>query len=108
MNEQIFNTRIIHKHDTEANWSKATNFIPKQGELIVYDIDSEHNYSRIKIGDGVKTVINLPFIDKPVVDIMNNIISVPVSTVGDNGKFLRVVNGAAAWATVPNAEEATF
>ena len=39
MAEKNIKTRIIHKHDTEENWNKATNFIPKQGEIIVYDID---------------------------------------------------------------------
>jgi len=29
MDEKMFNTRIIHKHDTQANWEKAVNFIPK-------------------------------------------------------------------------------
>lgn len=27
---------------------------------------------------------------------------------GDNGKFLRAINGVATWATVPNAEDNTF
>lgn len=63
VSEKIFNTRIVHKHDTEANWNKATNFIPKAGELIIYDADATHTYVRIKIGDGEKTVIALPFID---------------------------------------------
>lgn len=63
MSEQIFNTRIIHKHDTEANWNKAVNFIPKQGELIVYDSDENCNYQRIKIGDGVTNVNSLPFVN---------------------------------------------
>jgi hypothetical protein len=53
--------RIIHKHDIEENWNKATGFIPKQGEIIVYDIDDNYNYERFKIGDGNTTVINLPF-----------------------------------------------
>ena len=61
MNEKMFNTRIIHKHDTEINWNKATNFIPMQGEIIVYDIDENYNYERMKIGDGVTVVANLPF-----------------------------------------------
>lgn len=61
VSEKIFNTRIIHKHDTEANWKKATNFIPKQGELIVYDPDENYTYSRLKIGDGITKVNNLPF-----------------------------------------------
>ena len=53
--------RLILKHDSEENWNKATNFIPKQGEMIVYDIDSVYFYERIKIGDGQTSVVNLPF-----------------------------------------------
>ena len=60
-NEKTILSRIIHKHDIEANWNKATGFIPKQGEIIVYDIDENYNYERFKIGDGKTTVINLPF-----------------------------------------------
>lgn len=56
-----FFTRIQHKHDTEANWLKATNFTPLDGEIIIYDKDSSHNYKRIKIGDGVTKINNLPF-----------------------------------------------
>lgn len=59
--EKNMNTRIIHKHDIEANWEKAINFIPKQGEIIIYDIDTNYNYERFKIGDGVTTVNNLLF-----------------------------------------------
>lgn len=44
--------RIIHKHDIETNWNKAVNFVPKQGEIIVYDIDATYPYERFKIGDG--------------------------------------------------------
>ena len=58
-----FYSRIIHKHDTEANWNKATSFIPLKGEIIIYDQDSNHNYPRIKIGDGTSKVSALSFID---------------------------------------------
>lgn len=61
MNEKNINTRIQHKHDIEANWLKAINFIPKAGELIIYDRDSTHNYERIKIGNGETLVSALPF-----------------------------------------------
>lgn len=64
MAEKNISSRIIHKHDIEANWLKAVNFIPKQGELIVYDIDSTHDYERIKIGDGATVVSSLPFINE--------------------------------------------
>ena len=63
MSEKMFNTRIIHKHDIEANWNKAVNFIPMQGEIIVYDIDETYNYERVKIGDGTTKINDLPFID---------------------------------------------
>lgn len=54
--------RVTHKHDTEANWNKAINFIPLKGELIIYDSDATHSCPRVKVGDGAETVINLPFI----------------------------------------------
>lgn len=61
MPEKQFNGRIVHKHDTSANWVKATGFVPKQGEIIVYDIDDTYDYERIKVGDGVTNVNSLPF-----------------------------------------------
>lgn len=62
MSEKTLKTRIIHKHDTEAHWLLATNFIPKQGELIVYDADDTYAYVRFKFGDGVTPVSDLPFV----------------------------------------------
>ena len=56
-----FKTRIIHKHDTEENWSKAENFIPYPGEIIIYDKDATHDYERIKIGDGIHNPEELNF-----------------------------------------------
>ena len=63
MAEKRLNTRIIHKHETEANWLLATNFVPLQGEIIIYDIDSTHSYERVKVGDGKTLVSALPFVD---------------------------------------------
>ena len=61
MSEKNIKARIVHKHDIEANWLKSS-FIPKQGEMIVYDVDSTYSYERVKIGDGVTNVSSLPFI----------------------------------------------
>lgn len=61
MSEQTFNTRIILKHDIEAHWNLATGFIPRKGEIVIYDADESHAYPRFKIGDGSTTVGNLPF-----------------------------------------------
>lgn len=38
----------------------------------------------------------------------NSAIHVPACTTSDNGKFLRVSSGAAAWTTVDNAEGVSF
>ena len=60
-NQKTLKTRIVLKHDTEANWNKATNFIPLKGEQIIYDKDDAHPFERYKIGNGVDKVADLPF-----------------------------------------------
>lgn len=62
-NDKVIKTRIQLKNDTETNWNKAINFIPKQGEIIIYSADDSHPYSRLKVGDGATTVTSLPFVD---------------------------------------------
>lgn len=61
-NEKVFQSRIQLKHDIEENWSKATNFVPKVGEIIIYDIDENNSIARFKIGDGITNVNSLPFV----------------------------------------------
>ena len=56
MANKTFQGRIVQKHDTKANWDKATNFIPLKGEIIIYD-----DLNKIKIGDGTTTVVKLPY-----------------------------------------------
>lgn len=63
MAENTIKTRIQLKNDTEVNWNKAINFVPKQGEVIIYSADDTHPFSRLKVGDGETKVTNLPFID---------------------------------------------
>jgi hypothetical protein len=46
-------TRVQNKHATEAEWKRATAFVPLAGELIIYDVDETHATQRIKVGDGV-------------------------------------------------------
>lgn len=52
-------TRVQNKHDTTANWEKATNFIPLAGEIIIYD-----DTHRIKIGDGESYLKDIKYIDE--------------------------------------------
>lgn len=83
MAQKELNSRLILKHDIEANWVTAaarSNFTPKLGEIIIYDIDENYNHERFKIGDGVRNVEELPFYagswndltDKPFYEIEDN------------------------------------
>ena len=56
MANKTYQGRIVQKHDSSANWAKATNFIPLKGEIIIYD-----DLNKIKIGDGTTKVGNLKF-----------------------------------------------
>ena len=67
MADKTLKSRIVHKHDSEENWVKATGFSPMLGEVIVYDPDENYDYSRIKVGDGMTNVNLLPFVStRPV------------------------------------------
>lgn len=93
MNENIVTVkgRQVQKHDIEVNWIKAGNaanpFIPLKGEIIIYDseIDNEgnilelpegreiaYNYARIKIGDGIHNISELPFSFEPFIDALDS------------------------------------
>ena len=56
-----YKIKSIPFHGTHDEWLINSSYIPKQGEIIIYDIDSNYNYERIKIGDGVTPVTDLPF-----------------------------------------------
>ena len=54
--------RVHNKHGTQSYWETATYFVPRAGELIVYDADLTHTEPRFKIGDGTSAVNALPFV----------------------------------------------
>lgn len=47
----------IIKNDTSVNWAKAT-FVPNKGEIILYT-----DLLKLKIGDGITSINDLPFSD---------------------------------------------
>lgn len=53
--------RISNLHKTEAEWLKLQNWKPEAGELIIYDPDENYKYSRLKVGDGIRTLNELEF-----------------------------------------------
>lgn len=112
--EKNITSRIQQKHDTAANWAKATTFIPKKGEIVVYD--AEYNTSgvqtqavRFKIGDGSRTINNLPF---ALIDYDNRITSLESTVNGlgtaaqkDVGFFATAAQGAKADNAVPKTRK---
>ena len=85
------NARIIFKHDIEANWKLATNFTPKAGELILYDpspndTNYPYDYTRIKLGDGLKKVNDLPFLFDKLHDLEVNLGSYLAFLVKEKGE----------------------
>lgn len=60
--EKQFNSRMQQKIDTTVNWGKATNFVPKKGEIIVYSDGGGVGVPKIKVGDGTTVVGSLKFI----------------------------------------------
>lgn len=57
---KLFKGKIIFKHETEADWS-LSSYIPENGEQVIYDPDDVHTSPRIKIGNGIDIVKDLPF-----------------------------------------------
>jgi hypothetical protein len=53
--------RISQLHNTEQNWEKFASWVPAAGELVIYHPDDTHEYSRVKIGDGKRTLQQLDF-----------------------------------------------
>ena len=54
------NARVSHLHATEEQWNSKPEFIPNDAELIINEADENYG-TRFKIGDGITSIINLPF-----------------------------------------------
>lgn len=61
MPEKILKTRILLRNDETANWLKHQNTVLGQGEAGVEFL--ANGKTKIKIGDGVKTWSELPYVD---------------------------------------------
>lgn len=69
--------RIQHKGETESNWQQSS-LIPLENELIIYEPDETYDYPRIKIGDGVTGVNDLPFITASLEEKIEEIENAPI------------------------------
>lgn len=102
-------TRIQNKHDTEANWAKATTFKPLAGELIIYDKDSNNAKPRFKVGDGITTVTSLPFVaidyDNRITSLESTVNGLGTAAQKDVGFFATAAQGTKADNAVPKTRK---
>lgn len=112
--EKKINSRIQQKHDVAANWAKAINFIPQKGEIIIYDAEynasgSETQAVRFKIGDGARTVNNLPFAlidyDNRITSLENTVEGLGTAAQKDVGFFATAAQGTKADNAVPKTRK---
>lgn len=105
MATKTLNARLPHSRDTSANWTQY-NPVLLNGEIII--VDTAEGEVRYKVGDGTKRYSQLPFDDEAIKTLINGKMQAVSVTSDDNGKFLRVVDGVWAAATVPNANGESF
>lgn len=113
MAEKRIYGRAVQKHDIQSNWEKATNFIPMAGEIIVYDIDTNYSYERIKIGDGVHNVNTLPFVNDDLradllaqVNDVDDKVDTVSALVGDTAVSEQITNAVSTKADIANGQYA--
>lgn len=98
MSEKQISARTQQKIDLTANWEKATNFVPKKGEIIVYSDGGGTGIPKMKVGDGATKVGSLEFISATVPDAsvsISGIVNTGEQTFGGNKTFrgiFRVTN----------------
>ena len=56
----MIKSNAVVKVDTEENWNKAVNYIPDSFTIVVYTYENES--PKVKIGDGITKVKDLPFL----------------------------------------------
>ena len=56
----MIKSNAVVKVDTEENWNKAVNYIPDTFTIIVFTY--ENSSPKVKIGDGIHKVLELPFL----------------------------------------------
>ena len=110
--DKIVNVRIQNKHDSAENWGLHSNFVPKAGEIVIYD----GTVPNIKIGNGASTIANLNFIDhnhytKSEVDtlISQSGGSVTIVPALNSGTLIATINGTSIYAPAyTDAEEEQY
>lgn len=94
---EIVEDQVEIQYDTSENWAAKSSLVSHTGVIYVYTDAGTvlgNNAARVKIGDGVTLLKNLPFIDQDIETAINNLVPITVQDVANwNDKVgCRVVN----------------
>jgi hypothetical protein len=91
------NSRMRQKCDTLANWGKAPNFTPLEGEIIIISDAFGTGYPGIKIGDDKKTLLSdLEYVhgEREIVSVTRNQEDTGYTVLLSNGENFTLFDGA--------------
>lgn len=83
--------RIVFKHQTAEDWEKSS-YVPVVGEKVLYDPDETCSYTRVKYGDGERTVKDLPFSEPLSVGNSKGSIQTPGNVAGIKGYRIKEIS----------------
>lgn len=64
------------KYGTASDWSKAKNFTPSLGTIIIYNADDDSAAPRVKYGDGKQNVNDLPFVGATMYSVQEDVLEI--------------------------------
>ena len=70
MAQKVLDARVKNKCATSKEWEGVPSFIPLKGEIVIYS-----DLNKMKVGDGMTTLLSLPFItgsDSGIQDVLVN------------------------------------
>lgn len=95
MANKILQARTTQKIDTSENWAKAINFVPLNGEIIIYS-----DTKQIKVGDGVTNVNDLEFYSSTGGSGVELLGQTPITLSSDVSTLLLSVSGDCSYTIV--------
>lgn len=83
---EIVEDQVEIQYDTCENWAAKSSLVSHTGVIYIYT-DARtvlgNNAARVKIGDGVTLLTNLPFIDQDIETAINNLVPITVQDVAN-------------------------
>lgn len=84
--DEIVEDQVEIQYDTSAHWEEKSSLVSHTGVIYIYT-DARtvlgNNAARVKIGDGITLLKNLPFIDEDIDTAIRNLVPITVQDVAN-------------------------